>query len=337
MSGASDVLGSPLSAPKSAGANQSLDDKLNNLLNSSSSQFTVAAYLNTALADSAGSEEDLQRRMAELALQLQLQTQSCHEDIGKIGAELQAILPRCAADVGRVGVGLEGMKVDASQLLQVSQQHSSEQEEVSSSLETLGTLHALQSNLSRTKSVLTAAATWDSTLSSIPPLLAKQQLGEAVSALATLEHGERALRGMPHPEEREEQLSKLRHQVSVLLQPQLKHALSNMTTRLGPLQQCVELYSKLGKLDSLQEDYVKHRPSALHKAWFDFHPAYNQEDGEGLSQEPSPQKETFASWLPGWYDSALSLLTEERRQSSSVFGAQVSPEIMVKVSKHPLF
>ena len=113
--------------------------------------------------------------MAELALQLQLQTQSCHEDIGKIGAELQAILPRCAADVGRVGVGLEGMKVDASQLLQVSQQHSSEQEEVSSSLETLGTLHALQSNLSRTKSVLTAAATWDSTLSSIPPLLAKQQ------------------------------------------------------------------------------------------------------------------------------------------------------------------
>ena len=65
--------------------------------------FSVADYLNTALADedahdsTENNSRDMQRSMAELAMQLQLQTQSCHEDIARIGAELQAVLPRCAA------------------------------------------------------------------------------------------------------------------------------------------------------------------------------------------------------------------------------------------------
>ncbi|MGK3755279.1 MAG: hypothetical protein ACI8RD_007588, partial [Bacillariaceae sp.] len=66
-------------------------------------------------------------------------------DIGRIGAELQAILPRCAADVGRVGVGLEGMRIDAQILLETTA-ITGEGEEISSSLETLSTLHALQAN-----------------------------------------------------------------------------------------------------------------------------------------------------------------------------------------------
>ena len=55
--------------------------------------------------------------MAELALQLQVQTQSCHDEIGRIGAELRAILPRCAADLGRLNVGITNMKDDAESLL----------------------------------------------------------------------------------------------------------------------------------------------------------------------------------------------------------------------------
>ena len=75
--------------------------------------FTVAAYLNRALdlggGDFAGSESGasrpvpalpsgagaggslLQSRMAELALLLQRQTQTCHDEIGRIGAELRAV------------------------------------------------------------------------------------------------------------------------------------------------------------------------------------------------------------------------------------------------------
>jgi hypothetical protein len=320
------------SAPTSSAVLGTLDERLSSLL--SSSHFTVASYLNLALVDASTSTENdgLQRRMAELALQLQLQTQSCHEDIGRIGAELQAILPRCSADVGRVGVGLEGMKIDAQALLE-STAVASEQA-LSSSLETLSTLHALQSNMSRTKEVLTAAATWDSTLSCIPPLLAEQNLTEAVNALALLESGERALRGMPNPEERQESISKIRQQVSVLLQPQLKHALQNMSTRLAPLQQCVVLYSKLDKMDALREEYVKNRPGAIHKAWFAFSPSYNDTTtgSEGSSTSSSDNRaETFVTWLPSWYDSVLSLLTEERRQSLSVFGPEIAPAMVTKV------
>lgn len=339
-----------MSAPTSSTA-ATVDDILNSLL--SSSQFTVASYLNVAFSEASSSPDtdDLQRRMAELALQLQLQTQSCHEDIGKIGAELQAILPRCAADVGRVGVGLEGMRMDAQSLMEtttisIDGGDSSQQHDISSSLETLSTLHALQSNLSRTKQVLTAAATWDSTLATIPPLLAQQQtnLPEAVLALGLLEHGERALRGMPHPQERQAQILKIRNQVQVLLQPQLKHALQNMNTRLAPLQQCVSLYSQLGKMDSLQAEYVKNRPGPIHKAWFAFSPSYNSgeggEGGEGIEHSASSlssSRETFLTWLPGWYDTVLSLLMEERRQSLSVFGPELAPEILVKVRTLHLF
>eukprot|EP00980_Cylindrotheca_fusiformis_P028626 scaffold22620_cov131-Cylindrotheca_fusiformis.AAC.21 len=303
-------------------ASSSVDEKLNLLL--SSPNFSVSSYLNLALQQESRNSEDLQRRMAELALHLQIQTQSCHEDIGRIGAELQAILPRCAADVGRVGVGLEGIKLDAQTLLDTACVDS-EEEGLSGSLETLSTLHALQSNLSRTKEILTAAATWDSTISSIPPLLAQQNLTEAVDALAQLEHGERALKGMPERQERQNAIAKIRAQVQVLLQPQLNHALKHMNSRLGPLQQCVALYAKLGKMDSLQEEYVKNRPGEVHKAWFSFAPSVDSK----TDNVTNPSE--FSTWLPSWYDTILSLLAEERRQSSTVFGAELAPEVLVMV------
>jgi hypothetical protein len=286
------------------------EERLSTLL--ASSNFSVASYLNTALDNA--EDEEVQRRMAELALQLQLQTQSCHEDIGRIGAELQAILPRCATDIGRVGVGLDGIRLDASQLVDECAQL--QNEEVSSSLETLSTLHALRSNLSHTQDILKAAATWDSTLQSVAPLLAQQNLPEAVSALAQLESGERALRGMPSGKaERQGALDKIRHQVQVLLQPQLKHALQNMHSRLAPLQQCVSLYSSLDKMDVLQREYITNRPNTMHKSWF----AYRQ--GE----------DSLVTWLPTWYDAVLSLLTEERRQSLAVFGPDLAPQMIGKV------
>jgi hypothetical protein len=321
----------PASAPSSTApaaltGGSSVEDHLNSLL--SSPNFSVASYLNLALSkeSATGNSEELQRRMAELALHLQLQTQSCHEDIGRIGAELQAILPRCAADVGRVGVGLEGMKVDAQTLLDTAGLQG-EGEGLSGSLETLSTLHALQSNLSRTKEILTAAATWDSTIASIPPLLAQQNLTDAVDALAQLEHGERALKGMPQRHERQEAIAKIRAQVQILLQPQLNHALQNMNSRLAPLQQCVALYSKLDKMDALQEEYVKNRPGEVHKAWFAFSPSI---DATSTADNVTNASD-FSTWLPSWYETILSLLTEERRQSSTVFGAEVAPEILVMV------
>ncbi|CAB9508810.1 Golgi complex subunit 7 [Seminavis robusta] len=317
---------------------ETLEQQLTAMLNSPGEEFSVATYLNLALDDSG---EDLQQRMAELALQFQLSTQSCHEEIGRIGAELQAILPRCHADVGRVGVGLDGMKQDAAALLESTSMKSETEEEVSTSLETLSTLHALQSNFSRTKEILTAAATWDSTLSSVAPLLAEQNLTEAVNALAQLENGERALRGMPNPEERHESIAKIRQQVQVLLQPQLKHALQNMNTRLAPLQQCVSLYMKLGKMDALKEEYVKNRPLAVHKAWFDYTPSYEPTGGanaaalaEGGGTDALRNQDkvsNFLTWLPGWYETVLNLITEERRQALAVFGPTMVPEICTKV------
>jgi hypothetical protein len=350
------------------GASASLEAEMNSLL--SSSTFSVASYLNLALSSSlptkissvptSGAQTDadkLQRRMTELALQLQIQTQSCHEDIGRIGAELQAILPRCAADVGRVGVGLEGMRMDAQTLLEttaITGTAGGGDSSLSSSLETLSTLHALQANLTKTKGVLTAAATWDSTISSVAPLLAEQNITEAVHALAKLEAGERALRGMPHREERLESIKQIREQVQALLQPQLRHALQNMHTRLAPLQHCVGLYSKLDKMESLRDDYVKQRPGAVHKAWFSYAPPKNaygnsnnsaNNNDTNITDENSTNAissldqvagaqlagEAFLVWLPSWYDTVLNLLTEERRQASTVFGPAEAPEIVVKV------
>jgi len=345
----------------------SLEVEMNSLLSSSS--FSVASYLNLALSSSSPTKipsasssgapknqldaDELQRRMTELALQLQIQTQSCHEDIGRIGAELQAILPRCAADVGRVGVGLEGMRMDAQALygtmaIAISGTGTGGESSLSSSLETLSTLHALQANLTKTKAVLTAAATWDSTIGSIAPLLAEQNLTGAVHALAQLEAGERALRGMPNREERQDSIKQIREQVQALLQPQLQHALQNMHTRLAPLQQCVALYSKLGKMDSLRDDYVKQRPGAVHKAWFSYAPpksSYSNSTGNDITDESSTNTisssdqvtvaqlagEAFLAWLPTWYETVLNLLTEERRQASTVFGPAEAPEIVVKV------
>lgn len=333
-----------MSSQSSIADGKHLDENLSSLL-LSQHEFSVGTYLNKALEQSAsGSDGDeLQQRMSELALQLQLQTQSCHDDIGRIGAELQAIMPRCAADVSRIGVGLEGMKIDATSLTTSCDASKNNQQEVSSSMETLSTLHALQSNLQRTKDILAAAASWDSTLSSVQPLLSTQNLTEAVAALEKLEAGERALRGMPRgKEERRDSISHIREQVQVMLQPQLKHALQNMNTRLAPLQQCVALYRTLDKMDSLKQEYIKNRPGSIHRAWFDYTPPtpnYNlkaEEDMfegvESLPLEKAPDPAAaFVAWLPNWYDAVLTLLIEERRQSLAVFGPDLAPEMIAKV------
>jgi hypothetical protein len=322
------LLGSTKTANASAspgygGAN---DDKFSGIL--SSDQFSVSKYLNHALATT-NQDYDLSQRMTELALQLQLQTQACHEDIGRIGAELQAILPRCAADIGRVGLGLDGLRLDAATLVDAISVNG--ETDVSSSLETLTTLHALQANLTRTKEILSAAATWDTTINSVNELLAAQNLAEAVNALARLESGEQALKGMPNPEQRQEQIAHIRQQVSAMLAPQLKYALANMSTRIAPLQQCVALYTKLNKMDSLKEDYVKNRPSGIHKAWFEFAPS-NFNEAQHVDASKGVPGSNLATWLPGWFDAILSLLTEERRQSMAIFGPELVPEITIKVS-----
>eukprot|EP00984_Skeletonema_dohrnii_P003448 scaffold1167_cov108-Skeletonema_dohrnii-CCMP3373.AAC.8 len=97
------------------------EERLSSLL--ASSNFSIADYLNLALSssDTNNSNQDddlLEQRMASLALQLQMSTQSCHDEIGRIGAELSAIVPRCAADVTRVKSGLEGMELDVRGLLE---------------------------------------------------------------------------------------------------------------------------------------------------------------------------------------------------------------------------
>lgn len=402
----------------------------------STNNFSVAAYLNVALqqdqssnesrggqegSPSAGGDDEetqLQSRMSELALLLQVQTQSCHDEIGRIGAELRAILPRCKADVTRLEQGLGGMADDAVGLLQhvgsastsasasaslaaaeggggkgkgksgaivrAGNRASSLQlqqgrndkgyigkKDASSggvgdptatrSVDTLSTLHSLRTNLRRTRHILSAASSWDSTLSSIPGLLSAQNLSEAVVALSNLERGEKALSGgMPGRTERREALARIRSQIEVLLRPQLLHALNKMDTRLGPLQQCVSMYVQLNKIETLAEEYVRLRPSEIHKLWFGFTPpappatttlaptagegtSINDdldEDELGLAGEAAPPaskptSEAFASaflaWLPGWYSSVLSLLSEETRRASAVFGPKMAPDIVLRV------
>ena len=273
----------PLNEDPMASSTLSLEQQLTDLLESD--EFSVGSYLNLALGDvgkEGSSEEEDERRMAELALQLQFQTQSCHDEIGRIGAELRAVLPRCAGDIERLGVGVQGMKEDVSGLFmeQKTSSQSSKDENKLETLETLSTLHALRSNLSTTKSILAAASSWDSTMAHIPTLLSgnhdsttKQEasLHEAVKALSQLQLGANALRGMPGLQEREDAINSIKSDILKLLKPQLLHALQRMDTRLGPLQQCVSMYNSLGHVqDVLMEEYVKQRPTQILKLWFQF-------------------------------------------------------------------
>jgi hypothetical protein len=324
-----------------------LEDRLSALLASpsSDSSFSVARYLNLALSSTTTNPTDenygdtttddegkhqqqhLEQRMASLALQLQMHTQSCHDEIGRIGAELTAIVPRCAADVERIHVGLDGIESDVVALLHgmddtrtdegrvkeeggpnsrmllqttttgadvgggvgISNDKSSNAANNISNnnnnatttgddttihpLATLHTLLNLRTHLTSARSILSAAASWDETINSIPMLLSTSppNLIEAVAALSQLEDGARALAGMPEgKDDRSAAIGKLRSQLEVLLKPQLLHALKKMDTRLGPLVQCVSMYNSLGKMDVIREEYVKIRPVEVHALWFSF-------------------------------------------------------------------
>lgn len=327
----SSLLGRSASSSSSIGADGGsgaidpvLEERLSSLL--ASPDFSVAGYLNLALAlpdedggaDRSPEERErlLEQRMASLALQLQMRTQSCHDEIGRIGAELQAIVPRCAADVGRLRVGLEGMELDVRGLLEgmdaggggkkksaspasgadasaggAAAEASSAAAAASRGDDPLATLHSLlnlRTHLTASRAILQAASSWDETINSIPMLLSTTppNLVEAVAALSQLERGARALRGMPEGrDERDAALRKLRTQLEVLLKPQLLHALKRMDTRLGPLQKCVTMYSSLGKMDVMREEYVRMRPAEMHALWFSFGRGGDDEVDAGDAEE----------------------------------------------------
>ena len=321
-----------------------------------SEDFSVASFLNSALdvspqsdaADGVSSEkyeEELQRRMAELALHLQVQTQKCHDDIGRVAAEFRAVLPRCAGDITRLGLGLEGLKEDASGLLQahvhanlphhplaMANAASEDNSNPLEILETLSTLHALQTNLQKTKVILQAAASWDAIFSTIPPLIASSNLSEAVAAWSKLKEGAQALRPLPGHENREEVIQNIRGEILSLLKPQLLHALQRLETRLGPLQKCVTLYHALDALQSLVEEYIKSRPTSLHRLWFEF-VSNSSKDVPRVQDmvEPPSTSATLIIWLPTWYDAIATLLSEERSRSLALFGANLTPEILIGI------
>ncbi len=363
---------SAMTTTKSMANKATTEEHLTNLLTNPKS-FSIAAYLNTALASSSSSssstpeeeEEELQTNMAELALQLQVQTQSCHDEIGRIGAELRAILPRCAGDLGRLHVGLGGMKDDAvilledhlksslgyveknngkddgdqtstvtgtkrndglkdeaSKTIEVESNNDDNEENEENipphhqnnysnditatstpmtpleTLETLSTLHALQQNLTQTKSILHSVSTYDKTITTLPSLLtSSQNLNHAVSALITLENGARALSAMPGHNQRLIEIQTTREKIITLLKPELLHALKKMESRLGPLQTCVGMYNSLGKIESLMEEYVKNRPSSIHKLWFEFGKTtkYGSQSNSGGGGAGSSRKHTNAT------------------------------------------
>jgi hypothetical protein len=350
-----------------------------------------------------------QSKMAELALQLQLESQRCHNQIEQIAMEINAMLPRCEADVTRLQVGLTGLQQDAASILQHPPASSSstvsgsgsgssstacttstttansssadtskkEGERRTDPLQTLTTLHALQTNLALTRSILSAASSWDATVSKLPSLLSpnvstssttgtgiaesgsveleasedpdssknknqqqqQQQhtsttianLKEAVQALSTLDHGARALRGLPGREDRDKIIADFRQSIQVLLKPRLLSALqqsqplppgaaattgTTSAARLGPIQQIASIYKLLGNTQTLEEEYVRARPATIHKLWFSFSPSTPVD---------------FATWLPGWYSNILSFLSDERRRCTTIFGHDVAPVITAKL------
>lgn len=314
-----------MTASRRSGETKAQEEKLASIL--SSETFTVAEYLNVALDvdsnnnDYANKEDALQQRMTETALQLQYQAANFHEEIGRIGAELSAVLPRCAADVGRVGVGLQGLTMDCQKLLSsdVIQNDASDSDQaVSSSLQTLSTLHLLQEKLQRTKAILHAQATWDATLDTIHRHMADNKLPEAVHAMASLQEGRLALSGMPGAEERVEAAEKVRSAVQQMLKPALQNALAVLHTRVAPMQQCVGLYTALGDTEALITEYVQFRPSSLHSQWF----AYDS------------NQQSLLEFINGWLDSVHSLVSEERRQTVAMFGEDEKVSLVVlKVRK----
>ena len=348
------------------------------------SQFSVAKYLNMALSKEAlefAGKDDFQHlqqaKMAELALHLQLDSQKCHNIIEQIGMDLNAMMPRCDSDASRIKVGLSALKQDALQLHKEAQcfvitktnvqDKESETCVISPSsppLELLTTLHALKKNLALTKSILSAASSWDATVSMIPSLLSPPSDGntslanltEAVQALSSLEHGARALRGLPGVDERDSILSAVRSKIELLLRPKLLHALqqsktassSSNSASLGALQQVANMYKTLGKVDMLQAEYVKARPAAIQKAWFSYKgnvrniaitsskPLTNPESGTFEEAdlrfiEDTKEGESFVTWTQEWYDSILNLLSEERRRTTAVFGPEDSPDVTAKI------
>eukprot|EP00814_Leptocylindrus_danicus_P006422 CAMPEP_0116031828 /NCGR_PEP_ID=MMETSP0321-20121206/17788_1 /TAXON_ID=163516 /ORGANISM="Leptocylindrus danicus var. danicus, Strain B650" /LENGTH=876 /DNA_ID=CAMNT_0003507111 /DNA_START=111 /DNA_END=2741 /DNA_ORIENTATION=- len=326
--------------------------QLNQIL--SSEDFTVSCYLNKALSETSNADEE-EDILTELALQLQVQTQACHDEIGRYMVEVSAMIPRLQADVGRIGLGLNGMKEDAMSLIG-RDSASYDGKEGSSSidlveatddqtdeLETLSALSALSENLQAVRSILEAASSWDGTVTLMNDLLGSVQptttehaasLAEAVDALTKLEYGAEALSGTPGSEDRQIAISEFRTKIEVLLKPMLLNALKlqsagNAVRVVGPLQQCVSMYKSLNKLDALKDEYVKARPAAIHKLWFAFSPPGKAHPiSEDVSMEGKP---TFVEWLPTWFDSCLNLLAEEKRRSTAVFGAEESPKVTAKV------
>jgi hypothetical protein len=90
-------------------------------------------------------------------------------------------------------------------------------------------------------------------------------------------------------------------------------------------------------MDDLLAEYVRNRPAAIHRAWFEYQPGIPAAGtgggggGGAASGGEKKNEDAFSRWLPGWFDAVLQLVTEERRQALAIFGAELVPVVVIKV------
>ena len=83
------------------------------------------------------------------------------------------------------------------------------------------------------------------------------------------------------------------------------------------------MYSKLNKMEVMQEEYIKFQLEKIHKKWFTFQSVSGTTD----LQPPI----LFDISLREWLDDVLQLLNKEHTQSGDIFGKEYITSVTAKV------
>jgi len=355
--------------------------QLKNLLEND--EFSVAEYLNLALhnnhrrneestketnEEAEEEEEEEEALMTEMALQLQLQTQACHDEIGRYMVEVGAMIPRLTADVGRIGVGLNGMREDASLL--VSSSSSASVAAVADGggkddLVVLSSLHSLRDNLLEARTILEAASSWDSTVASMYELLGSISGGggddadaavsdtlteEKASSSSASSHADGGDTSKVAPTANTQESAALALGKVVEALGKLEYGADALDGTPGSEERLEEIQSFRSKIEVLLKPMLLRalqlQATGPLSHCVSMYKTLNKLDilkVEYVKSRPANIHKlwytfnvradvSFPVWLSTtWYDACLTLITDERRRIASIFGDDDAPAVTAEV------
>ncbi len=280
------------------------------------------------------SDEDiLMEIMKNKTVELQILEQDISNNVEKMMRDLIHNIPNAANDISRFEKDIQTIKSDFSSITkEVNSDDDNNgdinrsnrtREEKAKNFQVLSNLHKIKTNLEASYSMLEEAANWHRLVREADNCFSSRNLVQVATHLSSMRQSLLLLEGMPESQKRVDVAERMEQRLQSLIKPGLKDALADKSG--DALREYVKIFSQLGMLNGLIEEYASSRIEEVKEKWISF-----KKECQSATPPSTPQQKFFFG-LPKFYQDYIAFFDAEFKHCKEVFESEYALMVISQI------